>query len=207
LADQYQPWAWKVPESSAPLKQQMTRQDGYERVSGNAVYTRDIYLPGMRYAKILTSPYAHAKIKSMDTAQAESLLGVRDIVRFDDPLNPTIFDKLVEVTGAQSVPWQARLECCGAPLFGVNDELSMDLTEKKLLSAQESGANLLCTACPYCQIQFDTVQRMISKERKGENHLLAPILYTQLLGLSLGIEGKVLGIHMNGIDVGGVGGF
>ena len=63
----------------------MTRQDGYERVSGNAVYTRDIFLPGMQYAKILTSPYAHAKIKSMDTTQAESLLGVRDVVRFDDP--------------------------------------------------------------------------------------------------------------------------
>ncbi len=63
----------------------MTRQDGYERVSGNAVYTRDISLPGMLYAKILTSPYAHAKIKSVDTSQAESLLGVRDVVRFDDP--------------------------------------------------------------------------------------------------------------------------
>ena len=63
----------------------MTRQDGYERVSGNAVYSRDISLPGMRYAKILTSPYAHAKIKSMDTTRAESLIGVRDVVRFDDP--------------------------------------------------------------------------------------------------------------------------
>jgi len=85
LADQYQPWTWKVPEDSTSLKQRMTRQDGYERVSGNAVYTRDIYLTGMRYAKILTSPYAHAKIKSMDTSRAESLMGVRDVVRFDDP--------------------------------------------------------------------------------------------------------------------------
>ena len=43
------------------------RQDAYERVSGQAVYTRDIYLPGMLYAKILTSSYAHAKIVSMDS--------------------------------------------------------------------------------------------------------------------------------------------
>jgi xanthine dehydrogenase molybdenum-binding subunit len=39
----------------------------------------------MMYAKILTSPYAHAKIKNLDTSRAEAVLGVRDIVRFDDP--------------------------------------------------------------------------------------------------------------------------
>ena len=63
----------------------MPRQDGYERVSGHAAYTRDIQLPGMLYAKILTSPYAHARIASIDTSQAEALLGVRDILKYDDP--------------------------------------------------------------------------------------------------------------------------
>ena len=63
----------------------MTRQDAQERVSGQAEYTRDIYLPGMLYAKILTSPYAHAKITSMDSSQAEALVGVRDILKFEDP--------------------------------------------------------------------------------------------------------------------------
>jgi xanthine dehydrogenase molybdenum-binding subunit len=63
----------------------VTRQDAYERVSGNAIYTRDIHLPGMLYAKTLTSPYAHARIVSMDTSRAEKLPGVRDILRFDDP--------------------------------------------------------------------------------------------------------------------------
>ena len=116
-----------------------------------------------------------------------------NIVEFDDPANPTIFDKLVELTGAQSIPWQARLDCCGAPVLGINDELSMDLTEKKLLSARQSGADLLCTSCPYCQIQFDTVQKTIIKDRKRENTFLAPILYTQLLAASLGIEGEGVG--------------
>jgi xanthine dehydrogenase molybdenum-binding subunit len=83
MADQ--PWAWKVPESSESIKRSMTRQDAQERVSGQAVYTRDVSFPGMLHAKILTSPYAHAKIVSMDTSQAEAILGVRDILRFDDP--------------------------------------------------------------------------------------------------------------------------
>jgi CO/xanthine dehydrogenase Mo-binding subunit len=79
------PWTWKVPESSESIKRTMTRQDGHERVSGQAAYTRDIFLPGMLYAKILTSPYAHAKIISMDTSQAEAIAGVRDILKFEDP--------------------------------------------------------------------------------------------------------------------------
>jgi CO/xanthine dehydrogenase Mo-binding subunit len=85
LPEQFQPWTWEIPESSAREKRGMTRQDGYERVSGHAVYTRDIYLPGMLYAKLLTSPYAHAKIVSMDTSAAEALPGVRDIVKYSDP--------------------------------------------------------------------------------------------------------------------------
>jgi CO/xanthine dehydrogenase Mo-binding subunit len=83
MADQ--PWTWKVPESSESIKRTMTRQDSHERVSGQAVYTRDVSFPGMLHAKILTSPYAHAKIVSMDTSQAEAILGVRDILKYDDP--------------------------------------------------------------------------------------------------------------------------
>ena len=67
------------------MRGKLPRQDGYERVSGEAIYTRDIRLPGMLYAKILTSRHAHAKIKSMDTGRAAAVEGVRDILRYDDP--------------------------------------------------------------------------------------------------------------------------
>jgi CO/xanthine dehydrogenase Mo-binding subunit len=79
------PWTWEVPESSETIKRSMSRQDAHDRVSGHAGYTRDIYLPGMLYAKILTSPHAHAKIVGMDASQAEALVGVRDILKFNDP--------------------------------------------------------------------------------------------------------------------------
>ncbi len=82
---QYRPWTWKAPENSAEIKRTITRQDAHERVSGKAVFTRDVYLPGMLYAKILLSPHAHARIANIDTSQAESLLGVRDILKHDDP--------------------------------------------------------------------------------------------------------------------------
>ena len=84
-AEPFQPWTWKAPEENAETRRNLPRQDAYERVSGEAIYTRDIALPGMLYAKILTSPYAHAKIATIDTSKAAALPGVRDILRFDDP--------------------------------------------------------------------------------------------------------------------------
>jgi xanthine dehydrogenase molybdenum-binding subunit len=52
----------------------------------------DIELPGMLYLQFLTSPYPHAKIKSMDTSKAEALPGVRAVLRYDDPELPEVAD-------------------------------------------------------------------------------------------------------------------
>ena len=124
------------------------------------------------------------------------------ITQFDDPVAPSIFDQLVEVTGAKSVDWPSRLECCGAPVLGVNDDLSMRLTEKKLADAKKADAKYLCSACPYCHLQFDTVQKMMVSQNGHDP--LASILYPQLLGLSMGIDEKTLGIGMNQLDISGV---
>ncbi len=66
-------------------KRGIRRIDGYRKASGKAIYTRDVQLPGMLYARFLTSPYANARIKGMNTSRAEALPGVRAILRYDDP--------------------------------------------------------------------------------------------------------------------------
>ena len=125
------------------------------------------------------------------------------VVGFDNAVAPSLFDQLVEMTGAESIDWPMKLECCGAPLWGINDRLSMDLTLKKLTDGKKSGADYVCAACPYCHIQFDKVQKMILSQR-NVNHPLPSILYTQLLGLTLGIDRKVLGLEMNEIPISGI---
>jgi len=122
-----------------------------------------------------------------------------NIMQFDDPISPVIFDKLVELTGANSIDWSLKLECCGAPVLGINDDLSMNLTEKKLTDGKKAGADYLCTACPWCHLQFDSVQMML-EQRRLNNHLPA-ILFPQLLGLAMGIDKQTLGINMNQIDI------
>jgi len=128
------------------------------------------------------------------------ILRPRQVVRFDDPEEPSIFDRLVEITGAESVDWNNKVKCCGAPVWGINDELSMDLIENKITDARNSGAEYLCVSCAYCQLQFDRVQRMLS-EKRGTDNYLPSILYTQLLGLSLGIDAETLGIHQNELSI------
>ena len=49
------------------------RVDAFEKVNGTARYCDDIKFQNMLYAKILHSPYAHARIKNIDTSQAKNL--------------------------------------------------------------------------------------------------------------------------------------
>jgi CO/xanthine dehydrogenase Mo-binding subunit len=53
------------------------RDDGPERVRGEARYTADIRLPGMLQAAVLRSPHAHARVRRIDLAPALALPGVR----------------------------------------------------------------------------------------------------------------------------------
>jgi len=60
------------------------RHDGIEKVTGKARYSADISLPGMLYGKVLRSPHAHARIKSIDLSKALALPGVRAAITADD---------------------------------------------------------------------------------------------------------------------------
>lgn len=58
--------------------------DAALKVTGQLKYVGDMKLPGMLYGKILFSPYAHARILSIDLSKAERLEGVLGAVSFQD---------------------------------------------------------------------------------------------------------------------------
>jgi CO/xanthine dehydrogenase Mo-binding subunit len=60
------------------------RPDGADKVTGRAIYGGDMRMTGMLHGKVLRSPHAHARIKSIDTSQAEALPGVRAVVTAKD---------------------------------------------------------------------------------------------------------------------------
>ena len=60
------------------------RPDGADKVTGRAVYGGDMRLTGMLHGKVLRSPHAHARIKSINTAKAEALPGVKAVITVKD---------------------------------------------------------------------------------------------------------------------------
>ncbi|MBI4338748.1 MAG: xanthine dehydrogenase family protein molybdopterin-binding subunit [Chloroflexi bacterium] len=60
------------------------RHDGVDKVTGRAQYGADIYPAGSLYGKVLRSPHAHARIRSVDTSRAEALRGVKAVITARD---------------------------------------------------------------------------------------------------------------------------
>ena len=74
----------KTTESYSVAGKNAHRVDGIEKVTGKAIYTGDIQLPGMAYAKILRSPVAHARLVKVDASKAQELTGVIATLTRDD---------------------------------------------------------------------------------------------------------------------------
>jgi xanthine dehydrogenase YagR molybdenum-binding subunit len=73
--------------------QDVPRVDGLDRVRGKVQYTADIQLPGMLHTAVLRSPYARARVTSIDLAAARRSRGVRAV------LGPGELDVLTEEPG------------------------------------------------------------------------------------------------------------
>ena len=199
--------AAQVLKESPSLKEEINRFLGREGLEYQSrvqvkhilsVLYHDVGLEAL-HGKII-KPYKGLKVAPQVGCHA---LRPSRVTQFDDPLHPVIFDALVRATGAESLAWDSRLDCCGAPLLGVNDEVSLQRTRDKIKKSREAGADYLCTACPFCHLQFETAQkRPLSSE--GSEKPVAPLLYTQLLGLSLGIEEERLWSREDSVDSRGI---
>ena len=60
------------------------RPDGVPKVTGTAMYGSDMAMPGMLTGRILRSPHAHARIRSIDTSKAAALPGVKAVITCKD---------------------------------------------------------------------------------------------------------------------------
>ena len=74
------------------------RIGAYEKVTGAAKYTGDLWKYDMLYCKILRSPYAHAKILKIDTSKAEHLEGVKATLTYKDVPHVLLAEQAVEDT-------------------------------------------------------------------------------------------------------------
>jgi putative selenate reductase molybdopterin-binding subunit len=92
-----------VPVTMASPRTQVVNKpepkvDAIKLAKGRAVFSDDVEIPGMLYGGLLTSPYAHARIKSIDKSKALELPGVHAVLTHED------VERVVYASGGQSYP-------------------------------------------------------------------------------------------------------
>ncbi len=121
------------------------------------------------------------------------------ITKFDDAEQPVSMEKIVESTGAHTIDWNYKVECCGAAHSIARRDIVVDLSKNIIDDARAHGANIMAVACPMCHTNLDMRQRAM--RRKYPGHEDFPVLYiTELIGLALGMDESELGIDLHYID-------
>jgi len=108
------------------------RVDGLEKVTGRAVYSVDVEMPGMLYGAVVRSPYAHARIVDIDVSGAWQVPGVKAVVTGRDV--PYTFGGMVK---DQPLLAMERVRYVGEPVVAVAAETEME--------AQEAAARVRVT--------------------------------------------------------------
>jgi heterodisulfide reductase subunit B len=122
------------------------------------------------------------------------LVRPNSITGFDDPEDPSSLDRLVTAMGGESIQWPGKVDCCGGALNLTRTDIVVRLSGSIIDMARASGADCIAVACPMCQASLDI--RQIDIEVSTGRKYDIPIIYiTQLLGLSLGIPQKALGLN------------
>src|SRR5690349_3871908 len=73
-----------LPRDFQSVGTRPVRPDGVEKVTGRARYGADFNMPGQLVGRVLRSPHAHARIRSIDTSKAEVLPGVKAVLTAAD---------------------------------------------------------------------------------------------------------------------------
>jgi len=118
---------------------------------------------------------------------------------FDDPENPTVLESLIDVTGAESVEWSGKVDCCGGMQNLTRTEITIKRSAAVIEMAQAAGADCIVVACPMCQISLDVRQADMEK-LLGRKYDIPVIYITQLIGLALGLAPEKLGFSKLMVD-------
>ncbi|MCR8453727.1 MAG: CoB--CoM heterodisulfide reductase iron-sulfur subunit B family protein [Crenarchaeota archaeon] len=113
-----------------------------------------------------------------------------------NPEDPSIIEDILSSLGASCPYYSEKFDCCMALLANVDVENADLIRGKKLLAIKRRGFDALVTICPLCQQSYELRQKKISRVLKED--ISIPVIYlTQLLGLSLGLHPRDLGLHLN----------
>ena len=123
-----------------------------------------------------------------------------ELLKFDDPERPQIFESLIETLGAKNVEYRNKLKCCGGLLRGYSDDLALNMAREKLVNTTKAGADCIATLCPFCFVALDIGQMQVKSEF-NEIYDMPVLHYSELLALALGIDPEELALKTHKIKV------
>ena len=140
------------------------RHDGADKVTGAAKYGADFYAAGMLFGKVLRSPHAHARIKSIDTSKAEAFDGVRAVVTAKDLPNAEWTYARDEVMAKDKVVYK------GHPIAGV---------AATSVHVAEQAVNLI-------EVEYEVLASVFTAPEAMKDD--APVLHEDLMTQELGVK-------------------
>lgn len=159
------------------------------------VVTDDVGLE--RLKQNVSKPLTNLKVAAFYGCHA---LRPSELLKFDDPERPQIFENLIETLGAKSVEYRNKLKCCGGLLRGYSDDLALNMAREKLVNTTKAGADCIATLCPFCFVALDIGQMQV-KLKFNEIYDMPVLHYSELLALALGIDPEELALKTHKIKV------
>ena len=163
------------------------------QVSGdiNVYHLIDIFADDIGAEKIknkVTTP-----LKGLKVAPYYGCQIVRPRKNGENVEDPQFFEEILRAMGADAVDFANKTRCCGAALLITNRKAALNMIRILLQNALKSGAEIIATACPLCQVNLEVYQTQVNEEF-GTDYSIPVLYFTQLMGIALGIAPKKLGI-------------
>ncbi|MFA6583626.1 MAG: xanthine dehydrogenase family protein molybdopterin-binding subunit [Elusimicrobiaceae bacterium] len=132
------------------IGQSVPRIDGLDKVSGAAVYVDDIeFGPGLLYACVVESPFAHAKILSIDTSKAEKVHGV------------------VKVLTGKDFPWKFGLYMKDRYIFAQN---TVRFVGEQVAAVVACDAKTALRAAALVEVKYQELTPVLDPVKAFEKH-------------------------------------
>ena len=159
----------KTPEKVCGMGHRMKRKEDPRFIRGKGHYVDDVKLPGMLYLDIVRSPYAHAKVVSIDASEALAIPGVLAVITAEDLKKagnlhwmPTLMSDTQMVLPIEKVVYYAQEVCA---VVATSRYLAADAIEK----VQVEYEPLPVVVDPFEALKDETIIRD-DKEQKT-NHI------------------------------------
>ena len=196
-----------LTETNKELKENRRLRDRINKKLGDIAYNGTIEVK--HFSRIL---YEDVGLKQIGSLIKKKLKGLKIAAhygchylkpseiydRFDDPEVPESMDKLIELTGAESIKYCNKNNCCGGGILGIKEEIALKMAKKKLDSIKSENADAIVSICPFCTIMYEGNQKKIEKTFET-TYGIPVIYYPQLLGVAFGIPSENLGFKLNKI--------